>query len=75
MSDTHAHKRTNPAVWLLNYVRESREEMRKITWPSKQDTFKYSIVVIALCLILAFFFAGLDYVLSFAIQKLIALKK
>ncbi len=72
---TEAHKRTNPAVWLLNYFRESREEMRKITWPSKQDTFKYSIVVIGLCLILAFFFAGLDFALSSGLQKLLALKK
>ena len=72
---TEARKRTNPVVWLLNYFRESREEMRKITWPSKQDTMKYSIVVIGLCLILAFFFAGLDFVLSFGLQKLLALKK
>ncbi len=74
MSDSNASAKKNPFVWLINYFREAREEMMKITWPSKQDTLKYSLVVIVLCLALAFFFAGLDYVLSLGIQKLISLK-
>ena len=74
MSDSHAHAKKNPFVWLINYFREARDEMFKITWPSKQDTLKYSLVVIVLCLALAFFFAGLDYVLSLGIQKWISLK-
>ena len=74
MSDSHASAKKNPFVWLISYFREAREEMMKITWPSKADTFKYSVVVIGLCLLLAFFFAGLDYGLSLGIQKLISLK-
>ncbi|OGL96563.1 preprotein translocase subunit SecE [Candidatus Uhrbacteria bacterium RIFOXYB2_FULL_45_11] len=75
MSDTHAHQKKNPATWLVQYVRESVEEVRKVTWPSKQDTFKYSLIVIGLCVILAAFFVGLDWVLAFGIQKLIAIKQ
>lgn len=75
MSDTHAHGKKNPAAWLMQYFRESAEEIRKIAWPSKQDTAKYSMVVIGLCVILALFFTGLDWVLSLGIQKLISLKK
>ena len=75
MSDTHAHQKKNPATWLLQYFRESAEEIRKVTWPSKQDTFKYSVIVIGLCVILAVFFAGLDWVLALGIQKLIEIKK
>ena len=75
MSETHTHTKKNPVTWLLQYFRESAEEIRKISWPSKQDTFKYSIVVIVLCLVLAFFFTGLDWVLSLGVEKLISLKK
>ncbi len=73
MSDTHKQK--NPFIWLLNYFREARAEMRKITWPSRQNITKYSMIVIGLCLILAFLFAGLDFVLSFGLQKFLTLKK
>ncbi|MCX6715276.1 MAG: preprotein translocase subunit SecE [Candidatus Uhrbacteria bacterium] len=75
MSDAHVHTKKNPVTWLLQYFRESAEEVRKITWPSKQDTFKYSLIVITLCVVLAFFFAGLDWVLALGVQKLVALKK
>ena len=70
---TNTHKRINPLKWLIRYLLEAREEMKKVSWPSKQDTIKYSIAVIVLCLVLAFFFAGLDWALSFGLQKLIAL--
>ncbi len=75
MSDTHAHAKKNPITWLLQYFRESAEEVRKISWPTRNDTIKYSIVVVALCIVLALFFAGLDWVLALGVQKLIALKK
>lgn len=75
MSDAHAHTKKNPVTWLLQYVRESVEEVRKVTWPSKQDTLKYSIIVIGLCVILALFFVGLDWVLALGVEKLVSLKK
>ncbi|OGL62800.1 preprotein translocase subunit SecE [Candidatus Uhrbacteria bacterium RIFCSPHIGHO2_02_FULL_47_44] len=75
MSEAHAHQKKNPAAWLLQYFRESAEEIRKVSWPSKQDTFKYSVIVVGLCVILAVFFAGLDWVLALGIQKLIEIKK
>ncbi len=75
MSDTHAHTKKNPVTWLIQYFRESAEEIRKISWPSRNDVIKYSMVVIVLCLVLAVFFTGLDWLLSLGIQKLISLKK
>lgn len=71
----NTQKRINPLQWLVRYLREAHEEMKKVSWPSRKDTVKYSITVIVLCLVLAFFFAGLDWALSFGLQKLIALKK
>ncbi|MBM5789782.1 preprotein translocase subunit SecE [Candidatus Parcubacteria bacterium] len=64
---------TNPLAWVVNYLRESREELRKVTWPSKQETTKYAIIVIALALLIAGFFGGLDWLLNLALGQLIAL--
>lgn len=62
----------NPFLWLVRYVRESTEEMKKVTWPSKQETIKYTILVVILCLIIAGFFGGLDWLLNFGLDQLIS---
>lgn len=46
---------------LLNYLRSSKAELKKVTWPSKQNTLRYSALVIAVSLILAGFFTLLDF--------------
>jgi len=52
-------------------MNESREELRKVTWPSQKETTKYSLIVIILCLALAAFFGGLDYLLNLGLEWLI----
>lgn len=61
----------NPFKWLWQYLRESREELRKVTWPNRQTTTKYSLVVIVLCVVLAAFFGGLDWLLTKGLAWLI----
>ena len=63
----------NPIVWFFRYVRESKEEMKKVTWPSKQETTKYSVIVIILSLLIAGFFGGLDWLLNIGLDQLVAL--
>ncbi len=66
-------KKVNPIKWLITYVRESKEEMKKVTWPSKKETVTYSVIVIILSIILAAFFGGLDWLLNIGLEQLIAL--
>ncbi|MBI2444654.1 MAG: preprotein translocase subunit SecE [Candidatus Magasanikbacteria bacterium] len=55
-----------------NYLLGSYQEMHKVTWPTKQQTINYSLLVIGLSLALALFFAVLDYVFNLGIEQLIA---
>lgn len=66
-------KRVNPLTWLVRYVRESMEELRKVTWPSRQTITKYSVLVIVLCVILALFFAGIDWLFTQGLEGLVTL--
>jgi preprotein translocase subunit SecE len=68
-----SQKKENPLQWLIRYVREARAEMLKVTWPSKQETTKYSIITIALALLIAAFFGGLDWLLNLGLEWLIFL--
>ncbi len=64
-------KKVNPLLWLIRYFRESKEEMKKVTWPSKQETTKYTILVVILCVIIATFFGGFDWLLNLGLDALI----
>lgn len=57
---------------LKNYLIGSYAEMKKVTWPTKEQTINYSLVVIGLSLFTAVFFAVLDYGFSLGITKLIS---
>ena len=59
--------------WLIQYVKNSKSELGKVTWPAKKDTVKYSLLVIAISIIIAAFFSGLDWMLNIGLQELIAL--
>lgn len=63
----------NPITWLLRYVRESLEELRKVTWPSRQTVTKYSVMVVVLCVVLALFFAGIDWLFTQGLEGLVTL--
>jgi preprotein translocase subunit SecE len=45
---------------LIRYLRESRIELRKVSWPTREQVTNLTIVVVVVCLALAFFMFGFD---------------
>ena len=66
-------KTKNPLDWVLRYLRESKEELIRVTWPSKALTIKYSVIVVILSIFIAAFFGGLDWVFDQGVKELIKL--
>ena len=60
-------KKTSPAL----FVRQVRQELQKVTWPSRRDTLISSLIVILLIFLFSIFFLLSDQVLSFSIKKII----
>ena len=58
-------------VQLKDYLREAIHETKKVTWPTKKTTVNYSIIVIALSVAVAVFFAVLDYFFSLGLAQII----
>ncbi|MBI5729197.1 MAG: preprotein translocase subunit SecE [Candidatus Magasanikbacteria bacterium] len=54
-----------------NYFLGSYAEMKKVSWPTKQQTINYSFLVIGLSIGLAAFFALLDYFFNWGITALL----
>jgi preprotein translocase subunit SecE len=45
-------------------VQSSRVELRKVVWPTSQETVQVTIVVFVMVIVLGLFFWGLDSVLG-----------
>jgi preprotein translocase subunit SecE len=49
---------------LIEYIISSKKELRKVTWPTRKDTTKYTLIVIGMSLAIAAFFGALDFIFS-----------
>ena len=56
------------------FVRQVKQEVAKITWPSKSETIQGTFVVIVLCLILAALLFVIDGVFARLIQLVLETK-
>lgn len=50
---------------IINFLKEVREELGKVTWPTRKQTTRYTVLVIVVALVVGVFLGGLDYVLTF----------
>ena len=48
----------------LQFLRESKAELKKVTWPSKKQTIGSTVVVIVLVMIISLFLGLVDMTLS-----------
>jgi len=53
------------------YIAESAAEMKKVTWPTKKETYNYTMLVIGISLAVAVFLGVLDYGFTEGLQLLI----
>jgi preprotein translocase subunit SecE len=54
----------------LRFLREVRDELAKIVWPSRREVVTYSVVVIVTVLVMGLFVFGLDVLFSRAVVEL-----
>jgi preprotein translocase subunit SecE len=59
-------ERTGPR----QFLREVVAELKKVAWPTRQETLRYTIIVFVTLVLLTAFVAGLDWVSSQAVLKL-----
>jgi preprotein translocase subunit SecE len=59
---------------ISNYIKSSIEEMKKVTWPTKKETYNYTVLVIGISLGVAAFLGALDYLFSWLLQIALNLK-
>ncbi|MEK9194211.1 MAG: preprotein translocase subunit SecE [Patescibacteria group bacterium] len=56
---------------LKTFLLESRQELKKVNWPSREETIRYTIFVIGLSLAVAIFLGILDFIFLAALKNFI----
>ena len=63
--------KTNPA----QFVRQVRQEIKRITWATKRDTLVATITVLIMVIIASLFFFLVDLLLSNIVELILSLGK
>ena len=66
--DNNKNKQPNP---ITRYFRETRGELRKVTWPTREESWRLTLIVLGVTTMMALFFWIFDFAFSNAIQFLI----
>lgn len=45
----------------VGFLRETRDELKKVVWPTRQETIRLTMVVIVVSLLVGLFLGGLDF--------------
>jgi len=59
---------------LINYIKASKSELKKVVWPSKKQTTNHTLLVIGISLGVAAFLGVVDLVLTIGFEQLLRLK-
>jgi preprotein translocase subunit SecE len=58
---------------ITRYVKESREELRKVIWPTRREIVQHTLLVIGISLFVAVFLGAADWLFNKGLQYIIAL--
>lgn len=57
----------------VDFLRQVRQEVTKVTWPSRKETIISTIMVFIMVVIMAIFFFLVDQVLSLGVRSILGL--
>ncbi|OGE42197.1 preprotein translocase subunit SecE [Candidatus Daviesbacteria bacterium RIFCSPLOWO2_01_FULL_39_12] len=49
---------------IIGFFKEVREELNKVVWPNREETIRYTVLVIIIAVVVGLLLGGLDYLLT-----------
>jgi preprotein translocase subunit SecE len=56
---------------ITSYLRETKEELVRVSWPSRQVVFKHTLLVVGISLAVALFLGGADLLFTYGLTALL----
>lgn len=64
-----------PATWNpVKFLQEVRQEVSKVTWPTRQETLISTVMVLVMVTLASLFFLAADQIISFVVQWVLAIR-
>lgn len=55
----------------VTFLRESRVELKKVTWPTREETIRYTMAVIVISLVTAGILGAADFIFKTLLTKFV----
>ncbi|AIK18157.1 preprotein translocase subunit SecE [Glaesserella parasuis] len=65
---------TNQGQQSIDFIKDSRQELRKIIWPNRQETTQTTLMVVAMCVVVALALWGIDSIIVLIVDFLTNLR-
>ncbi|HBT81183.1 preprotein translocase subunit SecE [Candidatus Giovannonibacteria bacterium RIFCSPHIGHO2_01_FULL_48_47] len=56
---------------LINYFKETRQEMRHVNWPTRQNTIRFTLLVVGVSVAVAALLGLLDILFQFLLNRFV----
>jgi preprotein translocase subunit SecE len=56
---------------LSSFLQESKQELNRVNWPSREETVRLTLVVILLSLLVAAYLGALDFAFAYLLELLL----
>lgn len=57
--------------WLKNYLKETRFELQKVSWPTRQEAMRYLVTILIFSSIMAAFLGLFDFAFLQVVERII----
>jgi len=56
---------------VISFVREARQELKTVQWPSREATVRFTALVIVVSAVIGLVTGALDFLLTLAVERLL----
>ena len=56
---------------IFDFIIEAKAELLKVNWPTKKQTLNYTLIIIAVSVVISLFLGSLDYLFGGILKKFI----
>ena len=56
---------------ITEYLKETKTELKHVIWPKRSQTFFYTLIVIVLSVVVAYFLGIFDFIFSKGLEKIV----
>lgn len=58
---------------IVEYFKDTRGELRKVSWPTRKEATNLTLIVLAVTIVMAIFLGSLDYIFANLVRLIVSI--